>query len=126
MARAKAVLTAPLFAARAGQGCPAPDPIFVLGLPRSGSTLVEQILASHSAVEGTMELPDIGAIAKRLGGAKTSREASAYPEILDRPCDPDDLEALGAGVPRPHAGCSARPTGRCSSTRCPTTGPTSA
>jgi tetratricopeptide (TPR) repeat protein len=94
VARAKAVLTADLLAQRAGQGCPAPDPIFILGLPRSGSTLVEQILASHSAVEGTMELPDIGAIAKRLGGARTSRETSAYPEILAT-LSPEDLKALG-------------------------------
>jgi tetratricopeptide (TPR) repeat protein len=47
------------FADRAGWGDPAPDPIFIVGLPRSGSTLVEQILASHSQVEGTMELPDL-------------------------------------------------------------------
>jgi tetratricopeptide (TPR) repeat protein len=47
------------FAARAGAGVPDPDPIFIVGLPRSGSTLVEQILASHSQVEGTQELPDI-------------------------------------------------------------------
>ncbi|HEX7944911.1 MAG TPA: sulfotransferase, partial [Phenylobacterium sp.] len=47
-------------------GCPAPDPIFVVGLPRSGSTLVEQILASHSQVEGTMELPEMMMIAGRL------------------------------------------------------------
>jgi tetratricopeptide (TPR) repeat protein len=94
VARSKAALTAALFAARAGQGSPAPDPIFILGLPRSGSTLVEQILASHSAVEGTMELPDIGAMAKRLGGAKTSRDVSAYPEILAT-LSPEDLKALG-------------------------------
>lgn len=47
-------------------GCPAPDPIFVVGLPRSGSTLVEQILASHSQVEGTMELSEMMVIASRL------------------------------------------------------------
>ncbi|RAK66597.1 hypothetical protein DJ019_08265 [Phenylobacterium kunshanense] len=47
-------------------GCAAPDPIFIVGLPRSGSTLVEQILASHSQVEGTMELPDMMVIASRL------------------------------------------------------------
>jgi len=47
-------------------GCPAPDPIFIVGLPRSGSTLVEQILASHSQVEGTMELPEMMVIAARL------------------------------------------------------------
>jgi tetratricopeptide (TPR) repeat protein len=67
-ARAKAVFTPALLAARKGQGCPAPDPIFIVGLPRSGSTLVEQILASHSMVEGTMELPDLIVMARRLGG----------------------------------------------------------
>lgn len=48
-------------------GCPAPDPIFVIGMPRAGSTLVEQILASHSLVEGTSELPDMPIIARELG-----------------------------------------------------------
>ena len=52
-------------AARAGQGCDAPDPIFVLGMPRAGSTLIEQILASHSLIEGTSELPDIPVLARR-------------------------------------------------------------
>jgi tetratricopeptide (TPR) repeat protein len=52
------------FEARAGQGCPDPDPIFILGMPRAGSTLVEQILASHSMVEGTSELADIPALAR--------------------------------------------------------------
>ncbi|MBU6266842.1 MAG: sulfotransferase [Sphingomonadales bacterium] len=52
-------------AARAGMGCGAPDPVFVLGMPRAGSTLVEQILASHSAVEGTSELPDMPVLARR-------------------------------------------------------------
>lgn len=55
------------FADRDGQGCLAPDPIFILGMPRAGSTLIEQILSSHSMVEGTMELPDIPAIASREG-----------------------------------------------------------
>lgn len=50
---------------RRGAGDPAPDPVFILGLPRAGSTLIEQILASHSQVEGTMELPDIPAMAMR-------------------------------------------------------------
>lgn len=54
-------------AAHAGQGHNAADPIFILGMPRAGSTLIEQILASHSMVEGTMELPDIPAIAMREG-----------------------------------------------------------
>ena len=58
------------------------DPIFIVGLPRSGSTLIEQILASHSLVEGTMELPNILNIARKLGN--TSREGSNYPEILKK------------------------------------------
>lgn len=60
------VFTSPFIAGRGEGGCPAPDPIFIVGLPRSGSTLVEQILASHSQVEGTMELPDMMMIASRL------------------------------------------------------------
>lgn len=59
------VLTPEFLAAHEGVGDPSPDPIFILGLPRAGSTLLEQILASHSQVEGTMELPDIPAIAMR-------------------------------------------------------------
>ena len=59
------VATPQFMAERAGQGCDAPDPIFVLGMPRAGSTLVEQILASHSLIEGTSELPDIPALARR-------------------------------------------------------------
>ena len=94
VARSKAALTADLFASRAGQGCPAPDPIFILGLPRAGSTLVEQILASHSAVEGTMELPDVTSMARRLGGAKSTKDVSAYPEILTT-LDGEALKALG-------------------------------
>ncbi|WP_132909975.1 sulfotransferase [Sphingomonas sp. BK235] len=62
-----ALATPDFFAARSGWGCPARDPIFVLGMPRAGSTLVEQILASHSQVEGTTELPDLPAIARRIG-----------------------------------------------------------
>src|SRR6202043_360147 len=64
--RTKAVFTADFFAARRDAGCPAADPIFIVGLPRAGSTLIEQILASHSAVEGTMELPDIPRFAAEI------------------------------------------------------------
>ncbi|WP_195908671.1 sulfotransferase [Novosphingobium sp. Gsoil 351] len=60
--------TAEAFARAGAGGHPADDPIFIVGLPRAGSTLLEQILASHSQVEGTMELPDIGTIAADLGG----------------------------------------------------------
>ena len=59
------ICTPEFFASRAGQGCDAPDPIFILGMPRAGSTLVEQILSSHSMVEGTSELPDIPVLARR-------------------------------------------------------------
>jgi len=64
--RCIAKFTAQAFADRSG-GCPARDPIFIVGMPRAGSTLVEQILASHSQVEGTTELPDIPALAQKAG-----------------------------------------------------------
>ncbi|WP_262690618.1 tetratricopeptide repeat-containing sulfotransferase family protein [Kordiimonas aestuarii] len=70
------------FEARCGYGSDAPDPIFIVGLPRAGSTLLEQILASHSEVEGTQELPDIINLAKRLGGKKRPNDETQYPEIL--------------------------------------------
>ena len=92
--RTKAVFTPGFIAARAGLGCEAPDPIFVVGLPRSGSTLVEQILASHSLVEGTMELPDLIVMARRLGGRTAKRAESTYPESLAG-LSAQDLKALG-------------------------------
>jgi tetratricopeptide (TPR) repeat protein len=73
---------------RAGWGCGAEDPIFVVGLPRSGSTLVEQILASHSAVEATMELPDVAVLARSLVGR------TRYPDVLAQ-LDADACRALG-------------------------------
>ena len=88
------LLTPAFLADRAGQGDPAPDPVFILGLPRAGSTLLEQILSSHSAVEGTMELPDIPAMAMR-----EARQAGG--EMRDWPMAvatmaPERLAALGA------------------------------
>lgn len=80
--RAKAVFTPDFFAARSGWGCGATDPIFIVGLPRAGSTLLEQILASHPLVEGTMELPDLVAIARDLSGTRLRGEISKYPEVL--------------------------------------------
>lgn len=74
--------TADLFARSAGGGCSAADPIFILGLPRAGSTLLEQILASHSQVEGTMELPNILALAHKLDGRRRVGEEARYPENL--------------------------------------------
>jgi tetratricopeptide (TPR) repeat protein len=74
--------TPALFADKAGAGHPAADPIFILGLPRAGSTLLEQILASHSQVEGTMELPNILALAHKLGGRRRIDEEPEYPANL--------------------------------------------
>jgi tetratricopeptide (TPR) repeat protein len=64
----KAICTAEFFPERKGWGCTAVDPIFIVGLPRAGSTLLEQILASHSQVEGTMELADIPRLVQQLQG----------------------------------------------------------
>ncbi|MBV8784771.1 MAG: sulfotransferase [Gammaproteobacteria bacterium] len=69
-------------AARAGWGSSAPDPIFIVGLPRSGSTLVEQILASHSQVEGTRELPDVPGFALELGAMDLPGKPPTYPQSL--------------------------------------------
>ena len=78
------VCTAELFERLKGVGHDAPDPIFILGLPRAGSTLLEQILASHSKVDGTMELHDILDLAKRLRGRdKASDPSPRYPRILE-------------------------------------------
>jgi tetratricopeptide (TPR) repeat protein len=77
-----AVCTAEFFAARAGVGCPHPDPIFIVGLPRAGSTLIEQILASHSRVEGTMELADIPRLVARLQGREADDARPRYPGVL--------------------------------------------
>jgi tetratricopeptide (TPR) repeat protein len=92
--RAIALFTPAFFADRQGWGAPAPDPIFILGMPRAGSTLIEQILASHGQVEGTMELPDIPALVKRLGGRARKSDEGAYPEML-ADLGPDELRALG-------------------------------
>lgn len=75
--RATRLYTADFFAGRAGNGDPSPDPIFIVGLPRSGSTLVEQILASHSQIEGTMELNDLVRTVRRL-----DLPGGRYPDVL--------------------------------------------
>ena len=79
------VCTPELFAARPAVGLPAPDPIFVVGLPRAGSTLLEQILSSHSQVDGTMELHNVLNLAKRLRGrgrGGDGEDQPRYPRIL--------------------------------------------
>ncbi|TNE64801.1 MAG: sulfotransferase family protein [Alphaproteobacteria bacterium] len=76
------VCTSSLFEGKAGMGYADPAPIFIVGLPRAGSTLLEQILASHSMVDGTLELPNILATAHRLNGRRRVGEAPRYPGIL--------------------------------------------
>ena len=73
--------TRELFERRQGVGLDCPDPIFIVGLPRAGSTLLEQILASHSMVDGTMELHNILALAQKLRGREPEK-SSRYPAIL--------------------------------------------
>ncbi|MFL6730406.1 MAG: tetratricopeptide repeat-containing sulfotransferase family protein [Sphingomicrobium sp.] len=81
--RMEQLFTAGFLASRDGGGDPAPDPIFIVGLPRSGSTLVEQILASHPLIEGTGELSDIHLLAKSLEpGPRYRGPWEAYPDVL--------------------------------------------
>ncbi len=86
------VFTPDFIAAHEGVGCPDPAPIFILGLPRSGSTLLEQILASHSQVEGTSELPYLGRVATSLN--RNRADGLKYPEVL-RELEPRHFASLG-------------------------------
>ncbi len=92
--RSKALFTKEFFAARKEFGASAADPIFIVGLPRAGSTLVEQILASHSSVEGTMELHDLMAMAANLGGKRVAGQEWSYPDVLAS-LDAAQCRALG-------------------------------
>jgi tetratricopeptide (TPR) repeat protein len=83
-----------LFEAQAGKGYDAPDPIFIVGLPRAGSTLIEQILASHSQVDGTLELPNVLSTAHQLRGRKQVTDRDRYPRILHE-LSADELATLG-------------------------------
>jgi hypothetical protein len=82
------------FESRSETGNPSSAPIFIVGLPRAGSTLLEQVLASHSQVEGTMELPDVMVMARRLGGRDARNQASRYPQGLEG-LTPAEFESLG-------------------------------
>ena len=88
------ICTQEFFAARTRTGCPSNAPIFIVGLPRSGSTLLEQILASHSQVEGTLELPDIPRLVAELLGRDGDQEEPRYPAIL-ADMDAAQLRRLG-------------------------------
>ncbi|MHA6203767.1 sulfotransferase [Dyella soli] len=90
----RARYTREFFAARAGAGSAAPDPIFIVGLPRAGSTLIEQILSSHSMVEGTMELPEVTSITRTLREQADAASEMPYHEALAT-LDPGALRELG-------------------------------
>lgn len=90
--RAKQIYTREFFEQRIGHGCAAPDPIFILGMPRAGSTLLEQILSSHPAVEGTMELPEITSLTRAL--RLQAPEGGYYHDVVPT-LDADAIRALG-------------------------------
>ena len=86
--------TRDVFAGRAGAGYAASDPIFIVGLPRAGSTLLEQILSSHSQVEGTLELPNILSMAQKLRRQGRDDGGKPYPDLL-RDLGDEALRNLG-------------------------------
>ena len=93
-ARQIEICTRHFFRAREGWGAPDRDPIFILGLPRSGSTLIEQILASHSQIEGTQELAEIPRLALELQGRDHDPAAPRYPGVLGQ-MPAEDFRRLG-------------------------------
>ena len=88
------VCTREFFATRQKVGCNRADPIFIVGLPRAGSTLLEQILASHSKVEGTAELADIAQLVQRLAGREQTDSTPLYPTQLPK-LGADELKRFG-------------------------------
>ncbi len=93
--RSKTLFTADFLAQKSGYGHDSTEPIFIVGLPRAGSTLIEQILASHSLVEGTMELPDIPALARSITEKARERTPDTrYPDPVAH-LDPAQCRALG-------------------------------
>ncbi len=92
--RIKRTYTREFFAAREGAGSDAPDPIFIVGLPRAGSTVLEQILSSPSQVEGTMELPEITSISRDLRQRGGGDSDMPYHDAVER-LEPAELRALG-------------------------------
>jgi tetratricopeptide (TPR) repeat protein len=95
LAAQQQVCSLDLFARLAGCGHPVPDPIFIVGLPRAGSTLLEQILSSHSQIDGTLELPNILSYAQQLRRRKDAFDTvPGYPEVLAE-LPPQELAELG-------------------------------
>ncbi|MGH8242184.1 MAG: tetratricopeptide repeat-containing sulfotransferase family protein [Steroidobacteraceae bacterium] len=92
--RLKSVFTKAYFDAHPGGGCTDASPIFIVGMPRSGSTLLEQILSSHSMVEGTTELPELITMARELRELAESEDIGAYADVLAA-MPPESLRALG-------------------------------
>ena len=90
----KALFTREFFAARAAAGAATHAPIFIVGLPRAGSTLLEQMLASHSLVEGTMELPDMPQLARELAGRGARDQESGFTQAVAA-LEHADLRAFG-------------------------------
>ncbi|WP_240624369.1 tetratricopeptide repeat-containing sulfotransferase family protein [Chromatocurvus halotolerans] len=86
--------SASLFSGLSGAGAPANDPIFIVGMPRAGSTLLEQILSSHSQVDGTQELPNVLAMSQQLRRRRVGDDVPGYPAVLEA-LKPDELRALG-------------------------------
>lgn len=94
VARIKRSYTREFFQQRAGWGADAADPIFIVGLPRAGSTLLEQILSSHSAVEGTMELPEVASLTRTLRNQGDASQSLPYHDAVEA-LDAEALLALG-------------------------------
>lgn len=92
--RHSAFFTAELLSERCGSGAGAPDPIFIVGLPRAGSTLIDQILSSHSEIEGTIELPDLPHMVRELSApGQSDRDEGLFESI--RQLSPARLRELG-------------------------------
>jgi Flp pilus assembly protein TadD len=97
VSKIEATVTERLLESRRGQGSESRDPIFILGMPRAGSTLIEQILASHPLIEGTAELPDIIILARSLEqavGTFSENPWVRYPGIL-ADLSADELREMG-------------------------------
>lgn len=87
------LFTPEFLAGRSGMGCPRPDPIFIVGMPRAGSTLLEQVLASHTQVDGTLELPEIPRLVRQFRG-RSSEDVARHAAILAE-LTPRELQRLG-------------------------------